>query len=643
MRSTSLDTPTKIFPTNFQVRIGKPGPRIKRIQLPVYLLNLEMRHIRPVVFLFLFFLRVSSQTYGQTPKIDSLKSVLAIAEDTIKVNVLNKLAEAFRSKEPKQSIEYAKAAIDLSRKIDFIKGEIIGLKNLGLSQGVNNDYACIESLKQSSQLAETINDLETIQENSTYIAGAYITMGNNEMAMKYYLQCSKINEQLGNKRGLAIALAGIGNIYTKEKNYAQGLKSLFKSLGYFEDIKEEKEIARSYLNIGMTYKEMKDYDKALGFYEKAMTTYKKLNNRRAIAFVFSDVGEIYMKQGKTDKAIESISQARVLHEEGDYVIELASDFSRLGKIYSSKDQTDRAMEFYVQSIILAKKLSLRELLSETYHDLSHLYGKVGDYKNAYAYQELHILYYDSVFNQEKNKQLVEMQTRFETENKEKEIEILKKNHVINRIYLISVSAGLFFVLLTGFLIINRQRLKARTARELSRREMQISEEQRSLTEAELQNKILREKQLESELEFKNKELTTFTLNLIQKNEILETLKSQIAAIRHSSDDATRSKLGSLMSTVNFSFHLDKDWDNFKLHFQQVHKDFFEKLGKAYSGLSGNDLKVCALLKLNMGTKEMASILDISPESVKAARYRIRKKIGLPSEQTLSSFFNNFHG
>jgi DNA-binding CsgD family transcriptional regulator len=165
------------------------------------------------------------------------------------------------------------------------------------------------------------------------------------------------------------------------------------------------------------------------------------------------------------------------------------------------------------------------------------------------------------------------------------------------------------------------------------------EERKTLYEAELRNRELAEQQLHDLLEYKNKELASYTLSLIQKNEILENLKEAVEEIRSFPEAQVKLKLNGLVNMVNYSFHLDRDWENFKMHFEQVHHDFFKRLIEKYPDLSANDLKLCSLIKLNLDNKGIAAILNISQESAKVARHRLRKKLDLSAEQTLIAFLN----
>ena len=232
-----------------------------------------------------------------------------------------------------------------------------------------------------------------------------------------------------------------------------------------------------------------------------------------------------------------------------------------------------------------------------------------------------------------------MQFQFDTDKKQKEIELLRQDKELSRTYIAAafISAGL--ILIIAMLIVNRQRLKLRIERELTQKENQILEERKSLIEAELLNRKLAEDQLRKEIEFKNKEMTTYALNLIQKNELLDRIKESIEDIRSAHGDELKAKLPGLLNTVNYSFHLDKDWETFKLHFEQVHQNFFDRLRELYPDLGSNDLKLCALIRLNLDTKALATVLDISPESAKVARHRLRKKLNLTSDQNLSNFLS----
>src|SRR5699024_8700294 len=100
------------------------------------------------------------------------------------------------------------------------------------------------------------------------------------------------------------------------------------------------------------------------------------------------------------------------------------------------------------------------------------------------------------------------------------------------------------------------------------------------------------------------------------------------------------KLSDLKHLVDYSFNLDEDWEDFKHYFEEVHTGFFEALKQQAPTLTTSELRLSALVKLNLTIKEIATILNITPDSVKTARYRLRKKLDMNTEDDLSEFMMN---
>ena len=121
------------------------------------------------------------------------------------------------------------------------------------------------------------------------------------------------------------------------------------------------------------------------------------------------------------------------------------------------------------------------------------------------------------------------------------------------------------------------------------------------------------------------------LQIFQKNELMNDLKEQM---EKTSQDVNQDSFNKLM---NKNLNYEKEWADFNTYFESVNKNFYAKLKQDYPDISPNDLKICALIKLNLSTKEMAGILNISPDSVKTARYRLRKKLQMNSEDNLTDF------
>ncbi|MBR9914570.1 MAG: hypothetical protein GYB32_07040 [Algicola sp.] len=147
------------------------------------------------------------------------------------------------------------------------------------------------------------------------------------------------------------------------------------------------------------------------------------------------------------------------------------------------------------------------------------------------------------------------------------------------------------------------------------------------------NKVIREN-LNKDLEYKTKELTTHALHLAKKNEVLNDLKEKAKVFK--ADTNADPGYQMLIQTINFDLQDDNNWENFRKYFEEVHKDFNANAQKKYPNITPNDLRLMALLKMNLSSKEIANILNISSDGIKKARQPLRKKMGINSNDSLEA-------
>lgn len=199
-----------------------------------------------------------------------------------------------------------------------------------------------------------------------------------------------------------------------------------------------------------------------------------------------------------------------------------------------------------------------------------------------------------------------------------------------------VLAGLILLLLLQYIVY--QSVKKKKDR--------VIEQQRIAHQAEIEQqekKIieLEKDQLEADLRFKSKELSGVVMTNIAHQEFLNSLKEEIQQ-QKLSGQYTRKNLDKLLALVNNNIVSDEEnWNMFQANFDRIHENFFRNLKQQYPDLTSGDLRFCALLRLNLPTKEIAKLLNISIRGVDAARYRLRKKFNLSQEDSLTDFMINF--
>jgi DNA-binding CsgD family transcriptional regulator len=212
-------------------------------------------------------------------------------------------------------------------------------------------------------------------------------------------------------------------------------------------------------------------------------------------------------------------------------------------------------------------------------------------------------------------------------------------YIIYSIILILIIIGNFYYIRKRVLK-TRQREKLRHEKRLAQRE-QIFKEQTALSEKEIMH--LRNESLRAEMKFKNKELANATLHLIQKNETLTYLKDDLIKLLKTipSNSSEKQNVNNLLKKINKDLRNEKSWELFNSYFDEVHQDFIDRLKEQFSDLSPKELRLCAYLRMNISSKEIAPLMNISVRGVEISRYRLRKKLRLDHNANLTEFLISF--
>jgi DNA-binding CsgD family transcriptional regulator len=212
------------------------------------------------------------------------------------------------------------------------------------------------------------------------------------------------------------------------------------------------------------------------------------------------------------------------------------------------------------------------------------------------------------------------------------------------------AVALYFVVFLGsfvliFIVIDRRYSKSKKhfEKEKQLEVDQIGNKLKTVTEEKtVEIEKLKSEKLVSEIEFKNAELATSTMNLINKNKFIGHIKENINVVskKVQSPEAIK-ELEKISKEIDRNLSHDNDWKQFAFHFNSVHGDFTSRLTAEYEHLSSQDLRLCSFLRLNLSTKEIAQLLNISVRGVEIGRYRLRKKLNLKRNINLSEFILNY--
>jgi len=152
---------------------------------------------------------------------------------------------------------------------------------------------------------------------------------------------------------------------------------------------------------------------------------------------------------------------------------------------------------------------------------------------------------------------------------------------------------------------------------------------------------LRNEKLEVEIDHKNKELASSAMHLVQKGELIGKLKDDLMRLSKTLDnDKAVDEFRKMIRMLDIDNKMDTDWEKFAQHFDTVHSDFLVEIKNRFPQLTANELKLCAFLRMNLTSKEIARLLNISIRGVEVSRYRLRKKLKLPTEINLYDYLLN---
>lgn len=168
------------------------------------------------------------------------------------------------------------------------------------------------------------------------------------------------------------------------------------------------------------------------------------------------------------------------------------------------------------------------------------------------------------------------------------------------------------------------------------------EYQKIVAQNEAEISELREEKLKSEIRFKNQELANTTMHLVQKGELMNQLKKSLEKIKKESQNpVVKKEIRATIKLLEQDARLDTDWEQFTKYFDEVHVNFLKRLKETYPQLTPKDQKLCTYLRLNLSTKEIVPLMNISVRGVEVSRYRLRKKLELDTDVNLNDFMMNF--
>lgn len=558
------------------------------------------KHLPHYLLILLLWLSLQQHfAFAQGNRIDSLKNILRQTTDTSRVNTLNHIAYELYNITPEEAIKAANEAVQLATKIGYTRGlaesyDLIGrsyFKLNDLEQTLKYFLASADNYKAINdpvKLGEEYNEIGVIYKNlgqydkainfynsaienfdkvnyplgngNAYVnmGQAYSYLGNYEKAIEFYIKSIKIWEELDDQDGLALANGNLGNLYYNLREYSKSLEYFQEAKKLFIALDKQHSLATLLNNIGLIYNSLDDNEKALEYFESALELSKTLDYKSGMALALSNTGRIHQDEKQYQEAIKNYKDAIHLFKEINNKSLESGRLIDLGEVYTSSGNYQEAFSKLTEGLQLAIEINDagRELYS--YKALFEYFEVTKDYNQSLAYYKKYAALKDSVFNIQKREQITEIQTRYETEKKEQENELLRKERVIreetitrkesqNRLLLIVI---LFILSFAGyFYIVYRQKQKTNHLLQRQNEEINLKQEEIININASLQKS-------QDQLSKANEELQNLNSNLEatvrERTSALQKSHVELDTFLYQSSHALRRPIVSIMGLIQIA-------------------------------------------------------------------------------------------
>ncbi|WP_158859814.1 tetratricopeptide repeat protein [Lunatibacter salilacus] len=514
------------------------------------------------------------------------------------INSLLYLARETQFSQPDSSYNIASKALKESEKVGDRKSSGLCQQFLGellFFQGIYSEAG--ERFLLAGEIFQRLNNRDLLVENYNFQGRLHYKTSSPEEALIMHQKAYDLAFQDGNILGQATSMGWIGGMYEKMGAYSEALTCQWSAKALFEENQLDSLSAEINENLGSIYEDLEAFDSALYYFDAAY--------------------QLNLASGDSLKLINTINN--------------------LGDIYRKKGQMKKALATSSQALELSRMLREPYQLSSAMRDVAKAHHESGDFQKAYAYLDSSRIEYQEIYNRESARQLALMKELFEVRIKDQEInELTRKQNWNNQLKVLLVLLILAIVAFS-LVVFSRQKLKSKAAEESMIQQKAVLDTRQKLIETELANVQLKERQMKMDLEANAKALAAETLHVIDKNRVLEELRKRLSSTLEDDPKEQKKKIRNLIKMIDFNLVHETDWNVFRNNFEKIHEDFFVNLNHVSNNLSPADLKLATLMKLNLGSKDIASTLGISQDSLRISRYRLRKKLDLKNGESLHQF------
>lgn len=314
-------------------------------------------------------------------------------------------------------------------------------------------------LTKAESLARAQKDYEGLVEIYRTRGAWQFLSGEHARALETLIEGVKIGELSSLSHQLVIAYYELGTVHSKNKNSVLAREYMEKGLALAQRLKDTSGMADGNNRIGILFEYVPNLDSALYYYNKSYELNRLAKDSIGLSYSLENISTIYAQQKDFEKAISNLREVISIRKNKNDLYGVSIATINLSETFRNNEQLDSAIIYAQKAEISGRAINFLDLLQHTYKQLSEMYKIKGQHAIALQYHERYTALKDSIFNENKSKQMTEMSVKFETERKEQQIKVLNKQKTIQRLGLIAAILAFLIMIAVAYFIFKSRKLK----------------------------------------------------------------------------------------------------------------------------------------------------------------------------------------
>ncbi len=584
--------------------------------------------IRIGVQVLIFFLSLGFCTaYGNQAKSDSLLKLIQNSEQHEQLVMWYcSLAKSLEQQNPDTAITYAYQGFELADQLNFLLGKAESTAILGDLYVVSNQLErAKEYYAESIVYFREADHLFDVTQISMILGNIHLAQNEYFEALKRYQECLDISVANGYDQLTPHLYNNMGELYLEIADYDDAGRNFQNAYNLFVQQDDEFSMAMCLSNLASIDKELGNTDEALAGFLEVIRLLSSMKSWTHIGAAYNGISEIHMALGDYEEAQEFLNLALNITEnntgnfEGPSSIYKSKIYTTAARLAFHNGDFDNSIDYARKSLSLSYENVYKQSILDNARIMSEIFEERQERDSLLKYYKIIIQYTAETQREENIKNVIQlrMETAFDELLQEKELAEIKKDAAHRQREMMYMGIMAFSILLAIILVLLYRNQKAKTDRAILRKE----------------NLELERTQLNQDLVYKNKELVTNMMYLLEKNEFITNIAKKLSEAK---EDFNKTNQGVVQQLVNeLKLNSSKTiWEEFEVRFKEVHVDFYDALSTRHADLTPNEIRICAFLRLNMSTKEISSITYQSVKSLNMARFRLRKKMDIDRDENL---------